>query len=987
MHGVRGTGSFEVVQFRILGSVSIRGPRGVVDVTGHTAKTLATLVVNADRVVSAERLIEVLWPGNPPARARNAVQVHIGRLRRSIESVGATGSIETAAAGYRLELHDAQSDLQVLESTAKAVARDGISSHVDRARMVLAADEYDADLFDSPVLEAVLVRAIEDRRTLGDELAEHDLHAGLLTEGSAREMISDAPLRERRWGTLMRLLYREGRQSEALRAFAECARLLRDELGVQPGPDLAALEESILLHDVVDPSRSAESRPLPYEQTPFVGRREDIDAVTKALESDRLITILGLGGIGKTRLALEIARRQQSLGRPAVFSSLAGCGSVTEVVAEIAAAGGLGVRDDFTVQTLVAGLREHRGLLILDRCEHLLDVLPGLLSAVLAGAGHVSVVATSRVPFNMSTERRFPLGPLNLPDIGDQFAPADAEDLLRQALERTIGNATQRLERSDVVSLCAAAEGIPLALELTAGLAGAIPLAELAEMVRTDHTLLVGQEGSMVGSVQWAADHASEASRRALTALASSHGGCDLGALVSICAEVIDQPISELLRELTDRALVFLDDSGVRYDLLDTVREFALDTTDGEVLHQIRDAHAAHYRQVVLTESAAFDGPHAASAYRRLEQEDGNISAMLRYEIAASNERVLDLLPALSLFWFRRGRAISGYERAQHLLMSFEEALPRRPDALLYASHLAMWSSDTTRAELYLDQVLEAISGQPHHPLMGMEALARGNLIGWGRGNPADSIEHFERCYKIGGEALDPRALVGLLSGAFMAARAGRTAEAAERIPHVLAFASATMPQFGDMGVALVNGMIDLYEGRAGAGAAQLDECRRLAEELGLISILGPMFVPYAWALLLDGLVDEASEVARDALDRVRELNGGWRIGEVFCVLGGIAQVKGRIDAAREWYARALTASIKVPELDIIAWSALGTGATCDDEELTVTAASFAADHEIAVPPQLRAIWSLPHPTKGDDEVTPEQLYGLARSALGKVIR
>ena len=382
--------------FRVLGPLEVETDDGRIALPGQRPRALLTaLLLAPNAVVPGYRLVEALWGEQPPDAPANALQQVVARLRTRLGPVGTV--IVTRPPGYLLVADAASIDAQRFESDYRA-ARAVWSTDPARASALLddalrlwrgpAYGEF-ADGFAGPAaarLEELRVSALEDRAALF-------VQCGSATEAiaTAREVMAREPLRERPVELLMRALSADGRVGEALEVFREYRELLADELGLDPGPELRALETQILQND---PGTTRGQRPptaptvlaapigvgapsnLPVQLTSFLGRESEIAEVTALLANSRLLTITGPGGTGKTRLALEVAAAiGDDVADATFFVDLAPVTDPALVVPTIAAT--LGIREEGweqpARQALEEQLRRQRLLLVLDNFEQVLD--------------------------------------------------------------------------------------------------------------------------------------------------------------------------------------------------------------------------------------------------------------------------------------------------------------------------------------------------------------------------------------------------------------------------------------------------------------------------------------------------------------------------------------------------------------------------------------------------------------------------------------
>jgi DNA-binding SARP family transcriptional activator len=505
--------------FRVLGPVEVwRDGLLLASPTPRHRAVLAALLVDAGRTVPVDVIVDRVWSGQPPSAVSATLQAVVSRLRRELEPGTAAGAwtlLITRDPGYRLAVDpedvDAVRFLRLLRAARDMAGRDdveGARATVAEGLALWRGPAY-ADVAATFALEESerLEQARLDARELAAEL---DLRLGRHAElvDDLRELVRAEPLREGLRASLMLALYRAGRQAEALEVYAEGRRLLAEGLGVDPGRPLQTLHERILRQDpalaapvpapgaappppaTAPPSPAVRSLgPLPVPLTAFVGRARELGVLAAALTGRRLITLVGPGGSGKTRLALEAARRRPAGAAPAALVELAGVEDPDLVPAQVATVLGVSLTGGDPVGAVTTALQDRPLLLVLDNCEHVVDAAARLCAALLPRCPDLQVLATSREPLGLPGEAVLPCGPMPAGTPG-----SDAEQLF---LDRARLAAPSLAEPSaeelrQVRDLCAALDGLPLAVELAAACLTTLPLAEVAARVDDRFALLSG---------------------------------------------------------------------------------------------------------------------------------------------------------------------------------------------------------------------------------------------------------------------------------------------------------------------------------------------------------------------------------------------------------------------------------------------------------------------------------------------------------------
>ncbi|GAA1010163.1 SARP family transcriptional regulator [Acrocarpospora pleiomorpha] len=608
---------------------------------------LALLSVRAGEAVPLDRLIDDLYGGQAPDGAAHAVQSQVSRLRQALRPDAA---IEFVPAGYRLLADPEDVDTRRFERLADEGRQVlGRGDPVRAAELLRAA----LDLWRGPALadaaDAGSVRAEAarlDERRLGalEDRIEAELQRGghRAAVPELRELAARHPLRERLWGLLLRALRADGRQAEALAAFEEIRTLLADELGADPSPGLAAIHRSLLRGDPVAPA-------LPAQLTTFVGRADDLAGVTGLLARARLVTLLGAGGVGKTRLAIEAASAELEV----CLVELARVRDGAEVPAAVLGALGLresgfhagqpGVRPE---SRLVAALEDRAVLLLLDNCEHLVDAVAALTERLLKRCPALRVLATSREPLGITGENLWPVRPL--PPVPAERLFADRAAAVRPGFVVDDANA------GTVRRICQALDGLPLAIELAAARLRTHEVAELAAGLDDRFRLLSrgsrtaeARHQTLRAVVAWSWDLLPENEREMARRLTVFHGGATAEAARRVCAL---PGAEDVLDSLAGKSLIEV--AGGRYRMLETIRAYCAEQLEeaGEA-DAVRHAHADHFLRLARTADPHLRGPEQLGWLATLKAEEGNLHAALRWT-AESGETGMGLALLASMAWY-----------------------------------------------------------------------------------------------------------------------------------------------------------------------------------------------------------------------------------------------------------------------------------------------------------------------------------------------
>ena len=646
------------MRFGILGPLAVTTDDGEpVVVPGVKVRMLlADLLAHRDQVVSADRLIEDLWGDDPPANPSAALQVRVSQLRKALNDAepGARDLIESQPPGYRLRPGEVDADRFAALAAATDVER------LDAALTLWRGQAY-ADVADQEFTRAEATRLTEQRLGVHERLAgarlargEHDLVAAELAG-----LVERHPLREGLRALHIRALYAAGRQAEALASYAGLRERLADELGLDPAPELAALYRRILDQDpgLSPPPKAAIVRnSLPAQLDELIGRAEALTELRALIPAARLVTLVGPGGVGKTRLAAAAAAEQAPPDGVHLVELAPLAAGDTRVAEQ--ALGVLGLHEapgttGSATDRLVTALRHREMLLVLDNCEHVIGAAAALAARLLRDAPGVRVLATSREPLLLAGERIWEVGPLALPS-----DPDDVDAVRRSAAARLFAaraSAQHRGFRLDqhtapaVAQLCRRLDGLPLALELAAtrvralGVQGVVDrLDDRFRLLTTRQRDVPERQRTLTAVIAWSWDLLDPDDQEVLARLSVFRDGCTPEAAEQVCGAGLDA-----VDRLVERSLVVAE-PGPRYRLLESVAEFgAARLTDADA---IRSRHAAYYRSLAERADPLLRGPAQREWLAVLDAERANFQTSFTYGGS------LPLALALTWYWVLRGR-------------------------------------------------------------------------------------------------------------------------------------------------------------------------------------------------------------------------------------------------------------------------------------------------------------------------------------------
>jgi predicted ATPase/DNA-binding SARP family transcriptional activator len=887
------------LEVRILGPLQVLRDGVALEVGPRRHRALlALLLLSVNRVVSADRLIEELWAGRPPAGAAKTLRSYVSRLRAAVGDE----VVRSRAPGYLVEIDPDQLDAhrfeRLLEEGRKARARgdEAEAAAVLREGLALWHGGALADLADEPFAGVEAGRLEELRLVAIEERIEADLACGRHHElvAELEALLAEQPLRERLWGQLMTALYRSGRQADALAAYQKARSLLAEQLGLEAGEELRALEQKILRHELeaattmpglpsgtvtllftdiegstrllhelgegypdvlaehrrvlrrvfsrhggievgtegdgfflaflrasdavaaarevqealatglvrvrigihtgepvltdegyvgvevhqaarimaaghggqvllsqatrelldatadvrelgqhflkdlpeslhlyqlgdadFPPLRTLHRTNLPMQLTSFVGRDEELEELVRLLPETPLLTLTGVGGCGKTRLALEVAGSALARFRDGVLLvELAGLTN-PEFVPD-AVGGALSAQDRMerrVVEPLADRLRSQSLLLVLDNCEHVLDACAELAAQLLSVCPQLRILATSRQPLAISGERVYQVPPLSVAEPGEEM-DVEASDAVKLFVERASA-AGWKPDRSPatldtVGSICRELDGLPLALELAAARTHILSVEEIADRLDDRFRFLrywrrspEPRHETLGAAMAWSYDLLSEEERALLRHLSVFAGGFTLETVAAVCLDDDMDAALELLTRLVDGSLVLADavDGKTRYRMLETVRHYAAERlAEAGETDETRGRHAAYFLELAerVASWETIDVHPGGIWSGGLEEGDNLSSALGWYVDRGAADSSLRFVCWLRPFWRSTDRIAEGLRWCERALaLDGEPDAKSRAQALYAAGTLSFYADDLARAGELLDRSLQ----------------------------------------------------------------------------------------------------------------------------------------------------------------------------------------------------------------------------------------------------------------------------------------
>jgi predicted ATPase/DNA-binding SARP family transcriptional activator len=960
------------LDFRILGILEVcDGGRRVEIGAAKERALLAELILHANQIVSRERLVEVVWDDDPPASAAATLNTYVSHLRSALEpgreARTQPGLLLTRDPGYLLAVDPERVDALRFErlagegrrvlaagdaATAAATLREGLGLWRGGAL---------ADFVYAPFAQAEAMRLEELRLSTLEQRIDADLalgrHHDLVAE--LRRLVDEHPLRERLWGHLMLALYRCGRQSEALRAYGELRTVLAEELGIDPNPSLRRLEDDMLQQrpdlDVTPaPGYPIEAAPepvrpvrpptnLPTPLTSFIGREDDVAEVERLCTGARLVTLVGAGGVGKTRLAVEIASRVLDEHPDGVFlvelAPLSDAGGLYQQVLTVLG----GVEDDrhSPAETLAAHVADRRMLLVIDNCEHLVDACAALVEELLGAGSGLRILATSRELLRVPVETAWRVPSMSTPPAGTGLEELARFEAARLFLERArMLSPDLELSAADaghVARICARLEGIPLAIELAAARTRLLSVGEIAErlddrfgLLSTGARTAPGRHQTLRAAVDWSYDSLNTPERRLFECLSVFAGGFTMPAAEAVCASGQVAPSStvlETLGALVDKSMVLSDPGrpASRFRLLETLRQYG-----AERLAERGDIEAARGRHLVWALALAaeaephLEGPAQTEWLQLLAIEHDNLRSALGWATSSPNAGLLSLATALGRFWEVRGHLSEGRRWLELALDARSaEPAPLRARAHRWAGVLAQRQGDHHAARRHHEAglALSRDAGDRRGTASALHSL--GNLEGLqGRLDAANAL--YEESLAIGRDLGDRRVEAASLTNLGWIAQTRGDFAGARRFTEE---ALAAWREIGDQ-----QGLAQTLTAVAYLALLQADYTTvrsSCAQSLELQHALGDRYgacwsLTYlGWAAQNESDLATARQLHDEALTTRREL--GDRYGEAWSLshLGDLERAAGHPAVAQQLLDESLALAEELGDTYCIAWSLL----------------------------------------------------------------
>jgi predicted ATPase/DNA-binding SARP family transcriptional activator len=871
-----------VLAISVLGSVAVT--RDGVDVavpSGKTSELLVRLALDAGALVRTERLVEDLWADTAVSTQRNTLQSKVSQLRKAL---GDSALLVGTSEGYRLDIDPECIDVHVALRDATSAQQRLDSGDLDAA--VSLATTSLATFGDEPLpaagdwaiphrvrLEATRLALLETllaaRQRLGDPGVLADLEAA----------VEAHPYQERLWTLMITGLYQGGRQADALAACTRVRTLLVDELGLEPGPELRDLEHRILTHDDAL-ATSRRTGNLPSLTPTLVGRDDDLDEIRRRVATERLVTIVGPGGVGKTAAATAVAKTLHPPGGAWLVRLETATRSEEVVDAVIAALGVIGGAD-----ALVERVRRDAAVIVLDNCEHVVDAAAALVEQLLDAGPELRIVCTSQRPLGLDAESLVELSPLTIDG----------------SVELFVSRATRTPDDKALVeALCAALDGLPLAIELAAARTRTLTVEEIARRLDDRFQVLADptsrkqeRRRTLRATIGWSYDLLFPDDQKGLWALATFAGGAPLDAieLVMMALDVPRSAALDVIDRLVNRSLVIVDAD--RYRLLDSIRAFALEAIDEAGQRDVAaDAHSQWLAGLAATSTEGVRSAEQAASLEVARAERANIDAALAWCATHDPERALQIATGFGWAWI-----VLGDSRGADRLRAALDAAGASAEPLLLMSWIEASTGDLARARDHI-ALAQALADDDFSQAKCLYHLA---YVVSHEGDFAEAIELTARARSLYGDEGPPwdRAANALfaLRAATSAADRVRAVELRGEVERCLAMVDD--PWLHARGEAML-GELARLDGRFDDAVAHLERAIEVSRSRGYLQTEAYQVATLGRAQCQAGDYEAGAASLHLAVEKAEAI-GDVRMAALARVhLGRVERALGHLDAARD---------------------------------------------------------------------------------------
>jgi predicted ATPase/DNA-binding SARP family transcriptional activator/DNA-binding CsgD family transcriptional regulator len=932
----------EPARVRLLGGFSVSVGSHAIEKGAWRLRKAASLVkllaLSSGHRMHRDQVLDILWPELGSRAAANNLRQALHAARRAMEPNRVADSRYLGLEDGSLALcqrGELWVDVEVFEAAAATARRSR-----DPAAYRVAIELYPGELLPDDRYEEWVENR---RRELGGTFlsALIDL-AGLYGDRgeygrgveTLQRSLSVEPTNEEAHAGLMGHYALSGRQQEALSQYEQLSKVLWENFGTQPCASTRRLRDEILAGEfsprptllaapLSEGTFDASRHNLPSRRTSFVGRGREMIEVKRTLSMTRLLTLTGMGGSGKTRLALEVARDLVGIYPDGVWLVELAPLSEPELVAQEVAST-LGVHEQpgrSYLDSLLDTLGDQQMLLLLDNCEHLVDAATQLTTTLLESCPRIRVLATSRERLGVMGELTWPVPCLSVPGAGEVPAVEELEGY--ESARLFVDRASKRHPDFEltpenaraVARVCTGLEGIPLAIELAAARVGVLSAGQISE--RLGHLLdLLTRGGRTAGhrhrtlraTLDWSYELLDKPEQALLGSLSTFAGGFTLEAAESVGArgEIQEEDVLELLTILVEKSLVVAEESwerGARYRLLEPIGQYAREKLEAnEQAEALRSQHAWFFFALAVEAEPELKGPRQTEWLDRLETEHDNLRAALSWALGRESDLGPRMAGALCLFWYTRGYLSEGTTYLEAVASSDTVPATVRARALTGLGWIAEPQGDYERARVAYEESLELFRRSSDKRGVA-NALGDLGSLALDRGDYQQATSLLEESLTLHRELGSREDIIGILDSlGVLASAKGDPQRSISFFSEALVLSRGignvrrTATSLGNLGITM------LVYGDPDRAAVLLDESLASFREIGDNSNIAISLMHSAFAALIRGDHERVRVLSDESLELLQRAEDRQHIADCLEIMAGGAGARGRAQrAARLW--------------------------------------------------------------------------------------